>query len=184
MIIFNELRVTKDGSNLVISARVRKESYYDNVYIDKIIVDTEDTYIEGGPSSKPYYSKSFDVDNKEVSITINGLETLGGFRGHLLFVYVVTKGEPSPTTPCGLDERTTLGVTTYMKPLYDNFMADIKTIGNTCEIPSNFIDNYLKYKALNVSIDSGHYLEGINIFNQWFKNSRTVHTIQKCGCHG
>lgn len=55
MIVFEELRVTNDGENLIINARVRKEPYYDNVYIDKVIVDTEETYIEGGPSSNAVY---------------------------------------------------------------------------------------------------------------------------------
>lgn len=34
MVVFDELRVTNDRDKLIINARIRKESYYDNVYID------------------------------------------------------------------------------------------------------------------------------------------------------
>lgn len=70
MIVFEELRVTNDGENLIINARVRKEPYYDNVYIDKVIIDTEETYTEGYPSSKPIYQYQVEGNEKEIHLIL------------------------------------------------------------------------------------------------------------------
>ena len=70
MIVFEELRVTNDGENLIINARVRKEPYYDNVYINKVIIDTEETYSEGGPSKNPIYTKEIEGYEKEISLIL------------------------------------------------------------------------------------------------------------------
>ena len=48
MIEFKELRVTPDGKTLIIDAAVNDLSYYDNVYIKSVTVDTQDTYSESG----------------------------------------------------------------------------------------------------------------------------------------
>lgn len=50
MIKFTDLRVTKDGKQLIIGAKVKEDSYYDNVYIDKVVIDTEETFNPTGPS--------------------------------------------------------------------------------------------------------------------------------------
>lgn len=55
MIQFNELRITPDGKKLVIDASVKDLSYYNNVYIDAVIIDTQNTYTSSGPSSNPIF---------------------------------------------------------------------------------------------------------------------------------
>ena len=56
MIHFNELRVTPDRKSLIIDVVVRNEKYFDNVYLDKIVIDNQDTYVDTGmPSSSPIY---------------------------------------------------------------------------------------------------------------------------------
>ena len=55
MIQFNELRITPDGKKLVIDASVKDLNYYNNVYIDAVIIDTQNTYVSSGPSSKPIF---------------------------------------------------------------------------------------------------------------------------------
>lgn len=62
MVQFNELRITPDSKYLVIDASVKDEPYYDNVAIDSIAIDTQDTYINSGPSSK---AKIIDVEKEE-----------------------------------------------------------------------------------------------------------------------
>lgn len=186
MIVFDELRVTNDAEYLIIDARVRKEDYYKDVYIDKIVIDTEETYSESGPSSNPVYSYSPKGDNKSIKLilNINELQNLTSFKNHLLFVYAVAKGTPASNTPCGLDNINTLGVTTYMGDFYNYFMQNIKEVGQSCSIPQNFIDALLRWEALNVSIDSGHYTQGIKYFNDWFKNSVKETVNVNCGCNG
>ena len=92
MIVFEELRVTNDGENLIINARVRKEPYYDNVYIDKVTIDTEETYSEGGVSKKPVYQYEVEGNQKEINLIIGKGDMLPKPDSHLFFVYVTTKG--------------------------------------------------------------------------------------------
>lgn len=56
MIHFNELRYSKDNKYLVIDAAIDSQDYYDNVVIDSIIIDNQDTFVANGPSSTPIYT--------------------------------------------------------------------------------------------------------------------------------
>ena len=60
MIQFNELRITPDSKHLIIDASIDNSSYYDNVILDSIVIDTQDTYVANGPSSKPIYTYKID----------------------------------------------------------------------------------------------------------------------------
>ena len=98
MIQFNELRITPDGKKLVIDASVKDLNYYNNVYIDAVIVDTQNTYVSSGPSSKPvfYYEVATNPsviytlpecdgctpvrDNTDKEICFTGLEENGEKR--------------------------------------------------------------------------------------------------------
>lgn len=186
MISIQELRVTNTGDRIVIGANVRQEPYYNNVYIDKVIIDTEETYNEGGPSSKPVFTKQFEGNIKSINLQLNKLD-LGGSEptSHLFFIYVVAKGTPAPDTPCGMDNINTLGITMYMGTYYNNFMNYIDEMNNSnCTIPKGLIDQILRYEALNVSLDSGHYIKGIEYFNKWFNKTSPVTVTSNCGCHG
>lgn len=59
MIAIHECRITDDGKYLIIDASVLNNSYYKNVYIESVIIDTDKTYQEGGYSYNPIYEKSF-----------------------------------------------------------------------------------------------------------------------------
>lgn len=69
MVQFNELRITPDGKNLIIDVSVQDMEYYDNVFIDSIIIDTEDTYIPSGPSTNPIFSYTVE-ESSDVAYTI------------------------------------------------------------------------------------------------------------------
>lgn len=186
MISIQELRVTNTGERLIIGANVRQESYYDNVYIDKVIIDTEETYSDGGPSSKPIFTKQFEGNTKTISLQLDKLDLNNtDLTSHLFFVYIVAKGTPAPDTPCSMDNINTLGVTMYMGNYYNTFMGYINEMnGNNCTIPQGLIDQILRYDALNTSIDSGHYIKGIEYFNKWFSKTSPITVTHNCGCHG
>lgn len=186
MVVFEELRITNDGETLIIKARVRTEVYYDTVYIDKVIIDTEDTYREGTPSSEPVYTYTVDGNEKSITLSLNKADIIPDFKEHLFFVYVKTKGVPLPSVPCGMDNETTLGVTLYLGNIYNNFLGYIKEMGNgNCQIPKGFIDQILRFKALNLAIDTGHNTQAIDYYKQWFsgQNYNVVRT-SNCGCNG
>ena len=44
MIQFNTLSINPEGTELIIDVSVKSSMYYENIYIDKIVIDTQDTY--------------------------------------------------------------------------------------------------------------------------------------------
>ena len=57
MIQFNKLQINREGTKLTIDIAVKDLEYYNNVYIDSISIDTQDTFVNSGPSEKPKYTK-------------------------------------------------------------------------------------------------------------------------------
>ena len=181
MIQFNKLQINREGTKLTIDIAVKDLEYYNNVYIDSISIDTQDTFVNSGPSGKPKYTKILEGNNKtyveelsNITIPLDGI----------IFIWVRTKGNPSNTTPCGEDKDLILGVTVNMYPIYKQLLNYTKEFGNTCIKPKGFIDLYLKTKIFDLSIKTGHYTDTIKYWNKFFKNINTEITSNTCGCNG
>lgn len=171
MIHFNELYI-KDG-HLIIDVSVLNESYYENVYLDSIVIDNQNSYSANGPSDEPVYSYIVpDVTTKLTKQTYQQkhirleLDSSDVNLRDMLFVYVRTKGAPSPETPCGLDDSVTLGAVVDMLPYYMNGMQYMKQLSNSCEIPQGFTDMILREKALELCMRVGNYTKAIEYFNE------------------
>lgn len=67
MVIINELRITPDGGNLIIDASVENLSYYKNVNIAAVIIDTQDTFVSSGPSNRAIYHRSYESEHNIIS---------------------------------------------------------------------------------------------------------------------
>lgn len=251
MVTFNELRITPDGNTLIIDVAIKDLRYYDNVGLDTILIDTQDTFTAEGPSSKAVKfpvvnsinADSFEIEfgdiydfkgtlkegflytfnlrdhtgkyyisgelysankletgvhkyekGKLVAVTtpiksyrieINKNDSTFTFKDNLLFVYVKTNGTPASDTPCGMDEETTLGVTLYHYPIYNAMMNSIKELEKNCEVPKNFINSILRFKAFELAIDTEHYNQAIIYYNKFIKNiSLNTVTSNKCNCYG
>lgn len=251
MVTFNELRITPDGNTLIIDVAIKDLRYYDNVGLDTILIDTQDTFTAEGPSSKAvkfpvinsiddesfelefgdtynfkgtlkegflytfnlrdhtgeyyisgelYFSKKLTTGvhkyekGKLVAVTtpiksyrieINKNDSTLTFKDNLLFVYVKTNGTPASDTPCGMDEETTLGVTLYHYPIYNAMMNSIKELEKNCEVPKNFINSILRFKAFELAIDTEHYNQAIIYYNKFIKNINLNTVISnKCNCYG
>lgn len=251
MVTFNELRITPDGNTLIIDVAIKDLRYYDNVGLDTILIDTQDTFTAEGPSSKAVKfpvinsidANSFEIEfgdfyyfkgtlkegflytfkaldptghytingnlylSKELTtgvhkyekgklvavttpiksyrIEINKNDSTLTFKDNLLFVYVKTNGTPALDTPCGMDEETTLGVTLYHYPIYNAMMNSIKELEKNCEVPKNFINSILRFKAFELAIDTEHYNQAIIYYNKFIKNIN-LNTVlsNKCNCYG
>ncbi|HZJ98979.1 MAG TPA: hypothetical protein VFC79_03180 [Tissierellaceae bacterium] len=251
MVTFNELRITPDGNTLIIDVAIKDLRYYDNVGLDTILIDTQDTFTAEGPSSKVVKfpvinsidAESFEIEfgdtydfkgtlkegflytfkvpdrtgeyyisgelysankletgvhkyekGKLVAVTtpiksyrieINKNDSTLTFKDNLLFVYVKTNGTPASDTPCGMDEETTLGVTLYHYPIYNAMMNSIKELEKNCEVPKNFINSILRFKAFELAIDTEHYNQAIIYYNKFIKNINLNTVISnKCNCYG
>ena len=167
MLKFTNLGISKDSNTLLISAEVVQDSAYDYTYIDKVIIDTEETYTDGVPSSTPIYSfvpsnlKSFTIELSAAQLA------LIDFKSHMFFVYL--KSTVHPDSPKGTVEQLELGVTLDMSQIYSTFMSYINAINIDSIEPIKFTDWYIKFKALNIASNAGHNIVAINIYNKYFK---------------
>lgn len=184
MIKFTELRVHK--GHLLITAEVREiDEYYDDIYISQIKIDSQDTFISSGPSSNLIYESETFTDKKKVTLDLDATDFTGeiDMNKTMFFVYAIASGTPDPSTPCGLDETPSVGVTFSLCPIYNETMGYVKEVENTCEIPKAFINMILQLKAIQYSINSGHFTQAIKYYNKFYKNLSEGSTAS-CGCYG
>lgn len=184
MVQFNELRIIPDGTQLIIDISVKDLEYYTDVYLDEILIDTQETFIETGPSTQIVYSKTVEGNLKSVRLELSTGDLLPSLKDNLFFVYVKTKGTPASNTPCGMDNITTTGVVTNLYPLYQQAFSYIKELSDTCIIPRNFINFILQYKAFQLAVRTGHYTEAIKFWKRLYQEVEYITVINKCGCYG
>lgn len=101
----------------------------------------------------------------------------------MLFVYVIATGVPASNTPCGLDNNKIIGTVVNLKNIYTkaiSYLREIECIDN-CQIPKNLINFILEFKALELSIKTGNYLQAIKYWKKFFTK---VKVTSKCSCYG
>jgi hypothetical protein len=190
MIHFNRLFIDPVANKLVVDVSVLNDAYYKDVYLNKIYIDTQDTYIDTGPSSQ---AKEFIIEDTVSSLSGKsvGQKTVVkefdsadiGTMDNMFFVYVYVKGYPAPNTPCGGDNCYTLGVAVNMQPFYNQAMGYIKDLSDSCNISKDFIDYILKLRGLELAVKTCNYIEAIEYFKKFFKNRKTSNKKSGgCGC--
>lgn len=192
MVGFQELRITPDGKNLIIDVSVLDLPCYQDVYLDSIVIDTQDTFIENGPSSTPIflYQTEDDVNSasnihgeKRIRLILNEQSVGASLNNTLFFVYVVTKGTPNEDE-CDDSQPTIMTVVTNLYPFYRDAMNYVKEVEADCCIPKHFIDKILRFKAFDLCIRTGHYTQAIKYWNKFFKTIPNTGMHTGCGCDG
>lgn len=184
MVRFETLRID-DNNNLVVVAHVKEESYYKNVYIDQIIIDSPMTFTETGPSDKPIFTKTYTKPVKIVDTTITNAEIAGSkcdFGNGPFFVYIHTTGAPSATIPCGMDNEITLGVAINLCAIYRKGIHYVKELAKTCSIPDGFVNFILSYNALKLAIVTKDFPLVRKIWMSIFHRGFTFNKRRSCGC--
>lgn len=205
MIIFDQLRISDNGKKMYINAHVNKASYFDNIYIDSIVIMTADKVSETNPfmpTSDYIYIKKADDGTKELDLVLtpNDLSrswetdvnaiafNQADMSNTLFFVYIKCKGTPDSCTPCRLDEEVTLGVTFDENVLHQRVMGFTKQlVSSCCNVPTDFIDFILLWNAFKASVETEHYIPAIKFYNMLFgivKKDGYQSTTGGCGCHG
>ena len=201
MIQFNELRITQDGKNLIIDAQVQNISYYTDVYIDSIIIDSQNTFISSGASSSPLFKYTYDATTastlgyvtltsggklKGIRMTIpyNSLGETSNLDKDLLFVYVTINGTPSSDTPYNMDLTYELGIVYNTYPFYLRGMNFIKELNSSCELPKQLIDYMLRQKVLETCIQVGDYTKAVEYWKKFFTGDYQVINLKTCSCNG
>lgn len=63
-------------------------------------------------------------------------------------------------------------------------MSGVKEISDTCNVPRHFINNILRFKAIELSIKTGNYLQAIKYWKKFFSSDRVRSIHKLCGCYG
>lgn len=188
MIDFNELRITPDGKELIMDVAVSSISYYDNMYIDTILIDTQSSYSSNGPSSKAVqvYKNSLTQGAqtvREVRLSLTEKDLNKSLNSNMFFVYVVLGGYVSPDTPCGGDNMIHMKPIVNMFPLYNSVLYSIKQLSDNCNINKELINSILQIKSIETSIRLGNYKQAFDLWKSFTDNTALI-TSFNCKCNG
>ena len=185
MVKFNELKITQNGEFLIIDVSIEDLPYYDNVYLESVIIDTQDTFLESGPSTEGKIVLMEGNNIKSYRIELNKKDLLPSLKDNLFFIYVTTKGTPSVDTPSGMDSAVTLGIT-YCKETIQNYVLQcVRNVGKDCSIPKKFANTFLQYKAFEMSIATGKNTQAIYYYNKCIKDINISNLdTSNCTCYG
>ena len=198
MIRFNELKI--EDNYIIIDVQIEEEEYFKDMYIDSIVIDTQDTFIANGPSSKAIYTKTFNTDtdvNKEeivytqgtdkynrVRIYIDGKNLNVDIHKTMFFVYVIAGGTPSADTPCRWDENKALHTLVDTQVLYNNMIQYVKELNKDCSTPDNFINAILQFNAIDLALKTNQYPLAIDLWKRFYSDIESNAVLPNCGCNG
>lgn len=198
MIRFNELKI--EDNYIIIDVQIEEEKYFKDMYIDSIVIDTQDTFIANGPSSKAIYTKTFNTDtdiNKEeivytqgtdkynrVRIYIDGKNLNVDIHKTMFFVYVIAGGTPSAYTPCRWDENKALHTLVDTQVLYNNMIQYVKELNKDCSTPDNFINAILQFNAIDLALKTNQYPLAIDLWKRFYSDIESNVVLPNCGCNG
>lgn len=184
MVEFNKLMILPCNQGIYIDANVLDMPYFNDIYIDSIVIDTQDTFDINGPSKSPIYTYTIDGNNKNIKMTVNAEELMtNNFDSTMFFVYVITKGNFAANTPCGSDVRNTLAATVNIEPIYKRSIKLLQQAYNSCEVPRELIDFILRYNAFNMCLKTKDFSLAI-IYWKRFWNMMDQSKNNKCYCYG
>lgn len=185
MVEFKRLLLLPKRNGLYIDVEVPNMPYNDNIYLDRIYIDTHDTFRVGGVSMNPVYSHTIDGNKKKLQITIPLHDVLvKNCEGQLFFVYIITKGIFAADTPCGMDEHATLGVICDTAKIYRQGIKYIQETYERCEVPRHFIDFILRYNAFKICLQTRDYPLAIAYWKRFIGTNNKAPSTKGCGCHG
>ena len=208
MIRFNELKI--EDNYIIIDVQIEEEKYFKDMYIDSIVIDTQDTFIANGPSSKAIYTKTFNtgVDpiykNKQcapikkeeniytqdtdkhnrVRIYIDGKDLNVDIHKTMFFVYVIAGGTPAADTPCKWDENKALHTLVDTQVLYNNMIQYVKELSKDCSTPDNFINAILQFNAIDLALKTNQYPLAIDLWKRFYSDIESNVVLPNCGCNG
>lgn len=200
MVIFNELRLSEDKSEILVDCFMENLSVYDKMYIDTIYVEYyKNARTDGELSDKAiqiYSNEDKDMEVKAVraklSIDKSVIETFGitTFENGLFYVVVQCDGTPGTelfTLPCGYDDTKDVGVVLDWKRMYEigmQYVAEMNRGCNPCGDWSGFDDFILIWNSLKVAIAACDFKMVEKLWNKFLRhissNSDTI--AVSCGC--
>lgn len=198
MIVFDQLRISNDGQKLYIDLHVNYMEEFDNVFLDTLVITTEDNVSETNsnvPSSGYIFKYKFQENLQAASLVIDkgtldaAVINVGSqgkpihadeavadtpfnasnFSQNIFFVYVSTTGTPAIEVPCSMQNPVTMEAVFNEYLVYQKIMEYTKMMADICQVPMEFVDFILRWDAFKASINTGHYIQARNFYRQLFE---------------
>lgn len=176
MIVFNELRLDLESNSIVIDISVAENTYYNNIYIKEIYISTQEDYSDLTRGTLVHTEDVNNTKHKRIVLPVSSLKILGVpingeyVKDNLFFVKVTTRGDLGEGSPYKTKPEYIQGITFSVESIYNTMMQFIKEIETKGVVSKDFIDYFMIFEALRVSVDTGHHSATINIFNKFFKD--------------
>ena len=130
--------------------------------------DKDDIYMYNGKDLTLYVPDTIPLNVKHARIEIKQEDICQPFSDTMFFVYIKCKGIPTFDCPCNQQDELTMGVCVNEHTVYRRFMCLMRSLLDGCEIPKEFIDLYLRWKAVWMCVKTGHYIEAILYWRRFF----------------
>lgn len=141
------------------------------VFLEEFEVPREDL-------NKPDKIKTYNTIIKDIDLL------QPSFTNDLIFVKVYTKGLPSSDTPCGLDINPTIGVVSWLYPIWKKVLKTAQELKDNCTIPKHLIDFILLFKAFQTAVKTGNFVLAIKYWKRLYKKHINDRINTKCNCYG
>lgn len=189
MIYFDNTKFI-DRKHIQVNVQVPDLSYFTNVYIDRIVVTSDNEFEKKGYVTDKGYIlvPSGNTKNQTFSVSLADLGESGN-EPKLYYIYVKIKGTPASDTPCGMDNEWDVYAVADLHTIYDK-AVHLMNCGNDCGCSddachtntrlANFSLEYyrlkssLEFKDFENAIDSFNKLTGITVKNEYIPSN--------CGC--
>lgn len=193
MVQFNALKFIAP-TLLQVNVEVEDLPYYENVYIDSIIIDTEDTYCASGPSQNPPFKYQVGDGTYKKAKYVFDIADLLCDGPKMLFVWVTTLGIPSSDTPCGLDTPDMQAVVD-LSVVYNQALKQIRCAtnrcgcgGKKCTVDAAFANFSLEYFRMTTALDLKDWGTAYQAYCVLLRKrpSKAIATNPRkpCGCNG
>lgn len=156
MIKINELRITPDSKYLLIDVEVDG-----NLSITSIHIDNDNTFIVDGPSEEAY---SLEEESTNITEKLSAEEIECDLNKDMIFVYFTIMDEEGIV-------HTELKTVINPLPIYREAINGLKGLNKECSIHKEFINNILRFKAVELSVKTGNSLEAIRYWKKYFKDN-------------
>lgn len=181
MIKFRELRIDNKENKLIIDVEVvDKQS---NVFLNNIFIDTQDTYSNDGVTKDTIIATDdIEDETKTLRLILSSSDrvktrdsreiTFPSPRDTFFVIRVITINEDTGDT----QEFKSVIYNTLVE--YNNMMNVAKQVLDKNRFPRDFVMEFLKYKAIRVSIESGNIVQAISFYKKFIEKPKV-----KVGCH-
>lgn len=188
MIEITNLKLNTDGDAIVLDANVIDSSYYTDVYISGVKVDTQDTFVDASaPSAQAIEVASYEVseENKSISLSLDSLDLEGlDLQKNFFIFWIKATGTPSPDVPCGKDNEYTIGVVYNLPAIYARGLNLMKGMGSSCEVSLPVMDFLSAFYAMRFAIKTGNLAEAVSYWKMFYSSVETPVITSGCGCNG